>query len=591
MPLTPSPRTRTASIASNAPSSTSPFTPPRQSGETMRAASQTYGGNLSSLFSRSTSRQHSHRDSPKSNIAHPTNSPRRLELGVSDWALTGTGSSAGPTPSKLKQRRDGTLRSRPAKTTIRTGDRFIPNRQASEAIMVAGMGKPDADKQRPKTSGSGSGEGSAVLANAANAFDFHGAGDEAAAALQGLSLDDDDNPSKYTRTSPNTLAYQSSLASACGVSLNTRILAFKPAPPEQTKPIDLRSQYNRPLKPASATSAQFRRRVLSAPERVLDAPGLVDDYYLNLLDWSSGNQVAIGLERSVYVWSAESGTVNCLLETSPDTYVSSVKWSGDGAYVGVGLGTGEVQIWDVEEGTKLRSMHGHDSRVGVMGWSKHLLSTGSRSGLVFNHDVRIAQHKVAELVSHQSEVCGLEWRSDGAQLATGGNDNLVCIWDARSLTSPKYTKTNHRAAVKALSWCPWQLNLLATGGGSYDRHIHFWNSTTGARTNSIDTGSQVTSLRWSTHYREIVSSSGFPDNSLSIWSYPTLVRNVEIPAHETRVLHSCLSPDGQMLATAAADESLKFWKLFEKKPGTSSAVREGSISSKGGDMIKQMTIR
>ena len=101
---------------------------------------------------------------------------------------------------------------------------------------------------------------------------------------------------------------------------------------------------------------------------------------------------------------------------------------------------------------------------------------------------RIAQHKVAELVSHTAEVCGLEWRSDGSQLATGGNDNLVSIWDARSLGAPKFQKTNHKAAVKALAWCPWSPNLLATGGGSYDRHIHFWNTTTGARTNSIDTG-------------------------------------------------------------------------------------------------------
>lgn len=391
-----------------------------------------------------------------------------------------------------------------------------------------------------------------MLANAASAFDISARGADAdiTSALESLGLDDDSTSSSFTRSTPDSAAYESSLASACGISTSTRILAFKPAPPESSKPIDLRSQYNRPLKQANAQSAQFRRRIQSAPERVLDAPGLVDDYYLNLLDWSSGNQVAIGLERNVYVWSAESGTVSCLLETAPDTYISSVKWSGDGAYVGVGLGTGEVQIWDVEEGTKLRSMFGHETRVGVMGWNKHTLSTGARSGLVFNHDVRVAQHKVAELVSHTSEVCGLEWRSDGAQLATGGNDNLVSIWDARSLAAPKFAKKNHRAAVKALSWCPWQLNLLATGGGSYDRNIHFWNTTTGARVNSIDTGSQVTSLKWSNHYRELVSSSGFPDNSLSIWSYPTLVRNVEIPAHETRVLHSCLSPDGQMLATA-----------------------------------------
>ncbi len=564
----------------------SPCTPTRQSTEqSLFPQGPINGGNLMSRFSRSISK-HTVRDSPKSNIARPAKSPRRLDIGVSEWALTGTGSTVKHSPCRV--------RARPTKSSIRVAynaaDRFIPNRTASDAICNVGSGKLDFDSCRPKTSSSMSSaaEGSSILANAASAFEIGGRGAESdpTLSLEGLSLDDDeDNTQSYSKPAPDAVAYQSSLASACGVSLNTRILAFKPAPPESSKPIDLRSQYNRPLKPANGVSAQFRRRVPTGPERVLDAPGLLDDYYLNLLDWSSGNQVAIGLERNVYVWSAESGTVSSLLETSPETYVSSVKWSADGAYVGVGLGTGEVQIWDVEEKTKLRSMFGHDTRVGVMGWNKHLLSTGSRSGLVFNHDVRVAQHKVAELVNHTGEVCGLEWRADGAQLATGANDNLVSIWDARSLTAPKFTKTNHRAAVKALAWCPWQTNLLATGGGSHDRHIHFWNSTTGARTNSIDTGSQVTSLRWSTGYKEIVSSSGFPDNSLSIWSYPTLVKNIEIPAHESRVLHSCLSPDGQTLATAAADESLKFWNVFQK------ATKGPSTESRKATMSQQLTLR
>lgn len=543
MPLTPSPRQRQVT-ASNVDSS--PFTPERKSSDVTRPSNKSvYGGNLSSHFAKAS---RSHRDSPKaksnkSNIAREASTPRKaLELGVSNFTLVGTGNKATkttPTSGGVKPKKVSVRKQQPSKTTVTyAADRFIPNRSNSSAIANAGSGKLDIqDKQRPKSSAN---EPSTVLSSAA---------DEAIAALEGLNINDDDDTTSYSRPSPNSVAYQDSLANACGVNLNTRILQFKPAPPESSKPIDLRQQYNRPLKAANAP-AQFRRRVATAPERVLDAPGLIDDYYLNLLDWSSGNQVAIGLERNVYVWSADEGSVSCLLETNPDTYVSSVKWSGDGAYVSVGLGTGEVQIWDVAEGQKIRSMFGHDTRVGVMGWNKHLLSTGARSGLVFNHDVRIAEHKVAELVSHTSEVCGLEWRADGAQLATGGNDNLVSIWDARSLAVPKFTKTNHKAAVKALAWCPWNANLLATGGGSYDRHIHFWNTTSGARVNSIDTGSQVTSLRWSTSYKEIVSSSGFPDNSLSIWSYPTLVRNVEIPAHESRVLHSCLSPDGQMLATA-----------------------------------------
>ena len=544
MPLTPSPRARAASGAST---NASPFTPPRQPSQSI------HNKDHSTLFSRSVSRSISRsvcQQSPKSNIAKGRQSPKHVDVGASEWTLTGTGPGISQTPSKSRARKEIALRSRPTKTTIRAAhhavDRFIPSRNASEGLLTTGSAKQD-ENQRPKTAG----EGSNVLANAASAFGIGSrSDDDITTAMENMGLEDEDNAGSNSRKDPESTAYESTLASACGVNLNTRILAFKPPPPESSKPIDLRAQYTRPLKPTNTQSAQFRRRIQTAPERVLDAPGLVDDYYLNLLDWSSGNQVAIGLERNVYVWSAEAGSVSCLLETSPDTYISSVKWSGDGAYVGVGLGTGEVQIWDVEEGTKLRSMFGHDTRVGVMGWSSHTLSTGARSGLVFNHDVRVADHKIAELVSHTSEVCGLEWRSDGAQLATGGNDNLVSIWDARSLAAPKHKKTNHRAAVKALSWCPWQLNLLATGGGSYDRNIHFWNTTTGARVNSIDTCSQVTSLRWSNHYREIVSCSGFPDNALSIWSYPTLVRNIEIPAHETRVLHSCLSPDGQMLATA-----------------------------------------
>ncbi|KAK4627083.1 WD repeat-containing protein slp1 [Fulvia fulva] len=563
--------------------------------------------NLMSRFSRSVSKTNV-RDSPKSNIAsrHPQ-SPRRLDTFDSDFTLTGTGprpstaTSAKNTPSRSKSGRSTSVHRTPkrsqGKINYTAADRFIPNRDASEAISSQGAAvKLDGERtpgRRPKSIAS---DGSAALAaSVSSAFDLGRSSTSDATAslsLEGLNLndEDDDDEEPKTKPSPNTVAYQHSVAEACGVSMKQRILAFKPAAPESSRPIDLRSQYNRPLKPTAASASQFRRRVLTAPERVLDAPGLVDDYYLNLLDWSSGNQVAIGLERDVYVWSAESGSVSSLLQCPEDTYIASVKWSGDGAYVAAGLGTGEVQIWDVEEGTKLRSMYGHDTRVSVMGWNKHLLSTGARSGLVYNHDVRIAQHKVAELVSHTSEVCGLEWRADGAQLATGGNDNLVTIWDARALNAPKFQKTNHKAAIKALAWCPWQSNLLATGGGSHDRMIHFWNTTSGARTNSIDTGSQVTSLRWSTAYKELVSSSGFPDNSLSIWSYPTLVKNIEIPAHESRVLHSALSPDGQMLATAAADESLKFWKVFEKKPGQASLIGGGSTTAKAG-LTKATTIR
>ncbi|OAP55352.1 hypothetical protein AYL99_10325 [Fonsecaea erecta] len=52
----------------------------------------------------------------------------------------------------------------------------------------------------------------------------------------------------------------------------------------------------------------------------------------------------------------------------------------------------------------------------------------------------------------------------------------------------------HAAAVKAIAFAPWQPNLLATGGGSNDRQIHFFHTGSGALLALINVFSQVTSL-------------------------------------------------------------------------------------------------
>ena len=43
-------------------------------------------------------------------------------------------------------------------------------------------------------------------------------------------------------------------------------------------------------------NGKLGRQISALPERILDAPDLVDDYYLNLLDWSkSCNKLAVSL--------------------------------------------------------------------------------------------------------------------------------------------------------------------------------------------------------------------------------------------------------------------------------------------------------
>lgn len=86
--------------------------------------------------------------------------------------------------------------------------------------------------------------------------------------------------------------YQTMLASSMQVGNDSgRILAFKHKAPAAPEGYDnsLRGLYNQNLGPAPAKKQS--RHIPTTMERILDAPDLVDDYYLNLLDWSCNNVV------------------------------------------------------------------------------------------------------------------------------------------------------------------------------------------------------------------------------------------------------------------------------------------------------------
>lgn len=239
-------------------------------------------------------------------------------------------------------------------------------------------------------------------------------------------------------------------------------------------------------------SPRKQARTLSkVPFKVLDAPDLADDYYLNLVDWSSTNVLGVGLGSQVYLWSAQTSAVTKLTDLSPENdSVTSLSWVGKGSTLAIGCDSGMVQIWDAGTQKLLRTMRGHANRIGCMDWNDHILSTGSRDRSILHRDVRAAEHHIAKLTSHKQEVCGLKWNTATNQLATGGNDNRVFVWDQQS-TTPLHRFAEHTAAIKALAWNPHQNGVLASGGGTADKRIRFWSTVTGQMLNEIDTGSQV----------------------------------------------------------------------------------------------------
>jgi cell division cycle protein 20 (cofactor of APC complex) len=372
---------------------------------------------------------------------------------------------------------------------------------------------------------------------------------------------------------------------------NSRVLAFKKKAPE------VKDGYQNSLKilysqqtGAKKEIVKPTRHIPSAPIRILDAPDVIDDYYLNLLSWSSTNSLAVALSRSVYLWdAAEASIIELMNLEGENDYVSSVSWiQQGGSHIAIGTASNEVQLWDVQQQKKVRTMYGHSARVGALAWNQHCLTSGGRDNCVINHDVRMANDIVGQMNYHSQEVCGLAWSPDGQFLASGANDNTLCIWDAASSITmdakPRHVLCEHQAAVKALAWSPHERNLLASGGGTADRCIKFWNAQSGALLNSIDTGSQVCALQWSPFQRELLSSHGYAENLLCLWKYPTMAKIKELKGHSARALHMATSPDGSLVVSCAADETLRFWNVFGpdgKKKGEHQLGNNPGLSKSG----------
>ncbi|XP_020249337.1 cell division cycle 20.5, cofactor of APC complex-like [Asparagus officinalis] len=309
--------------------------------------------------------------------------------------------------------------------------------------------------------------------------------------------------------------------------------------------------------------------------RVLDAPGLEDGDHLNLLD------VLDDVVHSLNPGTSAHEIVFDYMGSS----ISSLSWAPDGRHLAVGTYDSLIYIWDVERKCPtrtLRNAHRRSSRVGSLAWKgDDMLTSGGSDGRVVSSDPRIpsAAHVVQSYRGHgPGDICGLKWSPDHAsskQLASGGSDGLVHVWDARNQDQRafRFKVADRDASVRALDWCPFKGCLLATGGGvggdgNSNGSIRFWSTQTSACVGSVETGgTRVSALLWSKNSQQLLSSCS--GGNMTLWDYPSHARTGDLVGHTARVPYVALSPDGTTVASASGPDdhsTLRLWNIFPPVP-------------------------
>ncbi len=347
----------------------------------------------------------------------------------------------------------------------------------------------------------------------------------------------------------------------------------------------------------------LRKRIPQIPYKVLDAPGLEDDFYQNLIEWSCKNLLAIGIKSQICLWNVNKNIscngINLASEefskanivqnlnfnnptsennstlkiqfnqsdySSESNAVSALNWISDGNDLVIGLKDGAVIIYDINNLKIKNAFFSHKKKIGMFSSfqaNPNIFTSGAHDNKIIHFDVRMKVPIKILSNKHKEEICGLKWSNDSQILASGGNDNKLILWNSFD-EKPLHIFNAHESAVRAIAWSYKKRGVFASGGGAYDKKIKIWDSKNLSLKYEAETNSQICNIAFSKNSNHFVTSHGFKDNVIYIWDQKQ--SDIEIitslKGHIQRVIYLTQSPEGDCIATGSGDETVRLWKVF-----------------------------
>ena len=212
--------------------------------------------------------------------------------------------------------------------------------------------------------------------------------------------------------------------------------------------------------------------------------------------WAGDQLISIGEDKQLIVWKTQLEWNLAKVLGSVDSpgplsdRVLALDFSADGRMLVAGSGepsrSGKVSIWNVADGTLIRSMDdAHSDTVYAVEFSPDdkqiATSAADRMAKVFN----VADGSfVRGFEGHTHHVLDVAWQANGKSLATAGADNVIKIWNAAT-GEQKRTISGISKEVTSIAFAGISANTISSSG---DTNIRIHKSGDGGVVRSMNGG-------------------------------------------------------------------------------------------------------
>lgn len=282
------------------------------------------------------------------------------------------------------------------------------------------------------------------------------------------------------------------------------------------------------------------------------------------IDITADYQYIISGGKTVRIWSFMTGDCVKRFDNHANHYVDSVKITPDGKIAVSGDNSGTIMVWDVKNGTCIKSLTGHNGDVSCIDVSadgKFVLSGSDDTYTGYNMDSEYDEDE-----DEDEDEDGEDNDTEGSREIDWDNyipkkgsyvDRSVRFWDVES-GKCLHVMRGHRDGISSVALTHDGQYAVSCGG---DRVLRVWDTKSG-QCIKIFKGHTYSARCVSITPDGRFAISGGIDNVLILWNLETGLSFENITYHTDEYLwHVVVSKDGKYAITGGYDKLLRQWDI------------------------------